>query len=95
MSTAAVELGVRPDAEQVHLQRPAFAIVAALTKRIDVSGWQRQKLERYVAGRRPPLPEEHEHQRLAHEAESEPHQANSGGVDWLTILQRKNLKKAK
>jgi len=30
MSTPAVELGVRPDAEQVHLQRPAFAIVAAL-----------------------------------------------------------------
>ena len=93
--TPAVELGVRPDAEQVHLQRPAFAIVAALTKRIDISGWQRQQPGRYVAGRRPPSPEEFERQRRAHEAESEAHQANSGGVDWLTTMQKKNPKKAR
>jgi hypothetical protein len=95
MSTPAVELGVRPNAEQVHLQRHAFAIVAALTKRIDMSGWQRQQPERYVAGRRPPSPEEHKRQLLAHEAESEAHQANNGGLDWLTTMQRKNPKKAK
>ena len=95
MSTPAVELGVRPDAEQVHLQRPAFAIVAALTKRIDMSGWQRQKPKRYVAGRRPPSPQEHERQRLAHEAESEAHQANSGGLDWLTTMRKKESDKSK
>ena len=48
-----------------------------------------------MAGRREPSPEEHERQRLAHEAESEAHQANIDGLDWLTTMQRKNPKKAK
>ena len=63
--------------------------------RLDHSGWQRSQPERHVAGRRPPSPEERERQRLAHETESEAHQANSGGLDWLTTIQKKNPKKAK
>lgn len=63
--------------------------------RSDMSGWQRQQPERYVAGRREPSPEEHERQRLAHEQEMEAHQPNSGGLDWLTTMQRKDPKKAK
>jgi len=58
--------------------------------RLDHIGWQRSQPERHVAGRRPPSPEEHEGQRLAHEQEMEAHQANAGGLDWLTTLQRKN-----
>jgi hypothetical protein len=48
-----------------------------------------------VAGRRPPSPEENERQRLAHEREMEAHRPNSGGLDWLTTMQKKNPKKAK
>jgi len=63
--------------------------------RSDHSGWQRQQPERHVAGRRPPSPAETKCQRLAHEQEMEAHQPNSGGLDWLTTMQKKNLKKAR
>ncbi len=63
--------------------------------RSDHSGWQRGQPERQVAGRRKPSAEEHERQRLAHEREMEAHQANSGGLDWLITLEKKDPKKAK
>jgi hypothetical protein len=59
------------------------------------SGWSRSQPERYVGGRRPQSPAEHERQRLAHEEASAAHQANSGGLDWLTTLQKKDPTKAK
>lgn len=62
--------------------------------RVDQSGWQRGQPERHVAGRRPPSPEEHERQRLAHEQEMEAHQPNSGGLDWLTTMQKKESEKS-
>jgi hypothetical protein len=64
--------------------------------RSDHPGWRRQQPERYVAGRRPDTPENREIARLAHEAESEAHQANSGdGPDWLTVLTRTDPERAK
>lgn len=60
-----------------------------MTNRDEMSGWQRGQPERHVAGRRPPSPEEYERQRLAHDAESEAHQANRGGLDWLITLEKK------
>ena len=60
-----------------------------------LSRWQRAQPVRYVAGRRSPSPTEHERQRLAHEAESEAHQADSGGLDWFTTISKKNPTKAK
>ena len=63
--------------------------------RADHSGWQRGQPERWVAGRRKPSPQERKRQRLAHEQEMEAHQANSGGLDWLSTMQKRNPKKAK
>ena len=64
-----------------------------MSNREDMSGWQRGQPERHVAGRRPPSPEEYERQRLAHEAESEAHQANSGGLNWLITLGKRTRRK--
>ena len=61
--------------------------------RSDHSGWQKSQPERHVVGRRPPSPEEHERQRLAHESEA--HQPNGGGLDWFSVMQKKNPTKAK
>lgn len=64
--------------------------------RSDHSGWQRQWGDkRYIGGRRSPSAAEHERQRLAHEEENSAHQANSGGLNWLITLGKKDAKKAK
>jgi len=69
---------------------------AMTNNRSDMSGWQRQYGDkRYVGGRRDPSPTEEERKRLAHEDDNSAHQANSGGLNWLVTLEKKDPKKAK